>query len=40
MFIVNPFSGRSAAQSFARLFSTHPPTEERIERLEEIAQKL
>jgi heat shock protein HtpX len=40
MFIVNPFSGRSAAQSFARLFLTHPPTEERIERLEEIAQKL
>jgi heat shock protein HtpX len=40
MFIINPFSGRSAAQSFARLFSTHPPTDERIERLEEIAQKL
>jgi heat shock protein HtpX len=40
MFIVNPFSGRNAAQSFARLFSTHPPTAERIERLEEIAEKL
>jgi heat shock protein HtpX len=40
MFIVNPFSGRSAAQSFARLFSTHPPTEDRIARLQEIAQKL
>jgi heat shock protein HtpX len=40
MFIVNPFSGRNAAQSFARLFSTHPPTEERIHRLQEIAQKL
>jgi heat shock protein HtpX len=40
MFIVNPFSGRSAAQSFARLFRTHPPTEDRIARLQEIAQKL
>ena len=29
MFIVNPLSGRS----FATLFSTHPPLEERIERL-------
>ena len=28
LFIVNPLSG----QSFARLFSTHPPLEERIER--------
>jgi heat shock protein HtpX len=40
MFIVNPFSGRNAAQSFARLFSTHPPTEDRVARLQEIAQKL
>jgi heat shock protein HtpX len=40
MFIVNPFSGRNAAQAFGRLFSTHPPTEARIHRLEEIAQKL
>ena len=40
LFIVNPFSGRNAAQSFARLFSTHPPTEERVERLREIAKKL
>jgi heat shock protein HtpX len=30
-FIVNPFSGRKPA--FAGLFSTHPPAEERIERL-------
>jgi heat shock protein HtpX len=30
MFIVNPLSGRS----FASLFSTHPPAEERIARLE------
>ena len=40
MFIVNPFSGRSAGSSFARLFSTHPPTEARIARLEEIRRKL
>jgi heat shock protein HtpX len=40
MFIVNPFSGRNAAQAFGRLFSTHPPTEARIHRLQEIAQKL
>jgi heat shock protein HtpX len=33
LFIVNPLSGRS----FARLFSTHPPLEERIERLEQMA---
>jgi heat shock protein HtpX len=34
MFIVNPLS----AKSFTRIFSTHPPIEERIKRLEEIAQ--
>lgn len=34
MFIVHPFSG----QSMASLFSTHPPTEERIARLEEMAR--
>jgi heat shock protein HtpX len=33
MFIVNPLSGGG----FARLFSTHPPMEERIARLEEMA---
>lgn len=36
MFIVNPFSG--AMSGLANLFSTHPPTEERIERLNEIAR--
>lgn len=30
-FIVNPFTGRKVA--FANLFTTHPPTEERIRRL-------
>ena len=33
MFIVNPLSGKS----MMKLFSTHPPLEERIERLKEIA---
>lgn len=33
MFIVNPFSGGA----LVRLFSTHPPIEERIERLEKMA---
>ena len=32
MFIVNPLSGGG----FFRLFSTHPPMEERIKRLEEM----
>lgn len=34
MFIVNPFSGKNI--SFASLFSTHPTTEDRIARLEEL----
>lgn len=33
MFIVNPLSGKS----FLKMFSTHPPIEERIFRLEEMA---
>jgi heat shock protein HtpX len=32
LFIVNPLSG----QSMARLFSTHPPIEERVRRLQEM----
>jgi heat shock protein HtpX len=40
MFIVNPFSGRNAATGIVRLFSTHPPTEERIARLEQIKREL
>jgi len=41
MFIINPFKGRSGqAAGFANLFSTHPPTEARIARLEQIAEKL
>ena len=34
MFIVNPFSGKS----MMKLFSTHPPIEERIRRLKEMAR--
>lgn len=34
MFIINPFSGKNI--SFASLFSTHPSTEDRIARLEEL----
>jgi heat shock protein HtpX len=34
MFIVNPFAG----VRLSSLFSTHPPTDERIKRLEELAK--
>lgn len=34
MFIVNPFAGMSVA----KLFSTHPPTEERVRRLREMGR--
>jgi heat shock protein HtpX len=34
LFIINPFSGAA----LAKLFSTHPPTEERIARLEQFAR--
>lgn len=34
MFIANPFGGRG--KSIAKLFSTHPPMNERIKRLEEM----
>jgi heat shock protein HtpX len=40
LFIVNPFRGRQAASSLANLFSTHPPTRERIARLEQIKKEL
>jgi len=38
LFIVNPFGGMG--RSLANMFSTHPPIEERIRRLEELAQSL
>jgi heat shock protein HtpX len=40
LFIVNPFSGRNRGMSFSNLFSTHPPTEDRIARLHAIEQKI
>ncbi len=40
LFIVNPFQGRGAGRSLANLFSTHPPTAERIARLEQIRREL
>ena len=36
LYIVNPFGGRKV--TFSALFSTHPPLEERIARLERMAQ--
>jgi heat shock protein HtpX len=38
MFIVNPFTGKDF--SFASLFSTHPSTQARVERLEALKHKL
>jgi heat shock protein HtpX len=36
IYIINPFRGKS----IARLFSTHPSTEERVKRLREIAANM
>ena len=38
LFIVNPFRGRQAGMSLANLFSTHPPTDQRVAQLAEIKQ--
>jgi heat shock protein HtpX len=40
MFIVNPLRGGRQARSFASLFSTHPPTAERVARLQQVKQQL
>lgn len=41
LFIVNPLSGgRQRGRSFASLFSTHPPTAERVARLQQVKQQL
>jgi heat shock protein HtpX len=40
MFIVNPLRGRAAADLFMRIFSTHPPTEERVRRLEQLVGRV
>ena len=39
LFIMNPLTGRRGS-GFGNLFSTHPPTEQRIERLQAIAREL
>jgi heat shock protein HtpX len=38
LFIINPFSGRNV--SFSNLFSTHPPTADRIARLQQIKEQI
>jgi heat shock protein HtpX len=37
MFIVNPLAGLRGA-NFSNLFSTHPPIEERVKRLRQMAR--
>lgn len=39
LFIVNPLGGRRG-QGFAHLFSTHPPTQDRIRRLRELTGRI
>ena len=36
LFIVNPFKGKEAVSWFTKLFSTHPPVEERIKALRDL----
>jgi heat shock protein HtpX len=40
LFIMNPFSGKSTGMMLANLFSTHPPTEQRVARLEQIREEM
>lgn len=40
LFIVNPFGGNKKGGGFSKLFSTHPSTQERVERLQALAQEL
>lgn len=39
MYIINPLKGSQALDGFAKLFSTHPPIEERIKALREMEGK-
>ena len=40
LFIMNPFSGRRSGMSFSNLFSTHPPTADRVARLQQIEAEI
>lgn len=40
LFISNPLGRGKTARKFANLFSTHPPTEQRIEQLQKIGKQL
>ncbi len=40
LYIVNPLKGQDALNSFAKLFSTHPPLQERVKALREMEGKL
>jgi heat shock protein HtpX len=40
LYIINPLSGGSPLGGLARLFSTHPPTEERIQRLRSLVYRI
>jgi heat shock protein HtpX len=40
LFIVNPMAALRGRGGIASLFSTHPPTEERIARLQAISREL
>lgn len=37
LYIINPLKGKGAATWFAKLFTTHPPIEERIKALHQMA---
>lgn len=40
LFISNPLGKGKTARRFAKLFSTHPPVEERVEQLQDMGQQL
>lgn len=39
LYIINPLKGQDALNSFAKLFATHPPIEERVKALQEMSGK-
>ena len=40
LFIMNPFAGKRTGMMLSNLFSTHPPTEQRVARLEHLRQEM